>query len=89
MIHPFSRRIEEALEIPDGLLTGDVHLDMAGNRRVIVEGCCDVLQYDEDVIRLRTRSGELRFRGSELCMGSLNKEGALISGRLLSVEFLD
>ena len=89
MKNSFSKRMEDVLEIPGGSITGEVHLDFSGSRQVIVEGCCGILQYDEDLIRLHTLSGELRFRGNALKMGSLSKEGAVISGRILSMEFLD
>ena len=89
MKNSFSKRMEDVLEIPSGALTGEVHLDFSGSRQAIIEGCCGILQYDDELIRLNTRSGELRFRGSALQMGSLSKEGAVISGRLLSLEFLE
>ena len=83
-----SKKVEKVLEIPDGALSGEVRMEWSGSRQVIIEGCCGILQYEEELIRLDTRSGELRFRGSALKMGCLNEDGAVISGRLLSMEFL-
>ncbi|MGN0171998.1 MAG: YabP/YqfC family sporulation protein [Acutalibacteraceae bacterium] len=84
----FSKKVEQVLEIPDGAISGEVRMEFSGNRQVIIEGCCGILQYEEELIRLHTRSGELRFCGSALKMGCLSEDGAVISGRILSMEFL-
>ncbi len=82
------RRIEGALDLPMGVLSSAPRIELCGNRRVLVEGCKRVLTCDADRICLCTDVGEVRFSGRELCMNCLTPEHAVITGRLLSVEFV-
>lgn len=89
--HAVSRvpvRLERALELPAGTLTGGGRMELTGNRRAVVEGCRRVLEYEEDCIRLETEDGVVRFRGRDLCVNCLTDRCAVVSGTVLSVEFL-
>lgn len=84
-----TRRVEQALELPEGALGNCARLEMAGNRRVVVEGCRGIPgirgrahppEHDEP--------GTIRFMGRGLVMNCLTDDCAVITGFLLSVEFL-
>lgn len=47
-----------------------------------------ILEYEEGVIRLNTTSGIVRFMGRDLTMNCLTEDSAVVSGTILSVEFL-
>ncbi len=83
-----SRQVERSLQLPDGALASLPRLELSGNRRVLIEGCRGIAEYDDDRICLRTTAGVIRFLGDELRMHRLNPECAIITGQLLSVEFL-
>ena len=83
-----SSKIETALELPTGALSKTTRFELSGNRQVLIEGCQGIVKYDEDQIQVRTIGGTVRFTGRELCMTSLNPACAVITGRLLSLEFL-
>ena len=83
-----AERAEEILRVPVGALTDASRMELSGNRRVLIEGCRGIVQYEEDHIELRTDSGQVRFTGRELCMTSLNPACAVITGRLLALEFV-
>lgn len=83
-----AEKLEQALRLPVGALDNTARMELSGNRRVLVEGCRGIVKYDEDGIELRTVGGVVRFIGRELCMNSLNPACAVITGRLLSLEFL-
>ncbi len=82
------KHIETTLQLPIGVLTTAPRMELCGNRRVLVEGCESILEYDEDCIRLRIAGGIVRFTGRELCMNCRTPEHAVITGRLTAVEFL-
>lgn len=63
-------------------------MEFCGNRRVLVEGCRRVLEYEEDRIRLQTDDGIVRLLGRSLCVARLSSGCAVIIGTVLSVEFL-
>lgn len=58
------------------------------NTRAVVEGCKGILEYEDDVIRLNTASGIIRFMGKNLGMNCLNEDSAVVEGKILSVEFM-
>lgn len=84
----WSQKAENLLDLPDGALTGEAHVDIDGRRRLAVEGACDILAYEDTVVRLMTVSGEVRINGDGLSMESYHAGGVVLTGRLLSVEFL-
>ncbi len=85
---PLLAQAETALKLPAGSLSAAPRIELTGNRRVWLEGCQSILEYDEERIRLRTAVGELRISGSDLCMTCRTPEHAVITGRLLAVEYL-
>ena len=88
MKRPTRRQAEAALSLPTGVLTEASHIELRGNHRALLEGCRGIIKYDEDVIELRVDNGTVRFTGRELCMTNLNLTCAVVTGRLLSLEFL-
>lgn len=80
--------MEDWLDLPMGALAKATRMEMSGNRRIIIEGCQGILEYNEDCIRLRVCEGVLRLFGRELCMNCLNPACAVISGKIVSLEFL-
>ena len=85
---PITQRVEQVLELPEGSLSGAARVELSGNRRAVVEGCRGILEYEEGVIRLNTTSGIVRFMGRDLTMNCLTEDSAVVSGTILSVEFL-
>ncbi len=83
-----AQKAEKTLDIPAGVLSKAARMEFSGNRQVLMEGCRGIVRYDEDQIEVRTADGTVRFTGREMCMTSLNPACAVITGRLLSVEFL-
>ena len=80
--------MESVLELPAGTLSGTARIELSGNTRAVVEGCKGILEYEDDVIRLNTASGIIRFMGQNLGMNCLNEDSAVVEGKILSVEFM-
>ncbi len=70
------------------MLTSDVRMEVYGNKRVVIEGSCSIVEYETDVIRLNTESGIVRFMGRDLCLSCLTKTSAVVMGQILSIEFV-
>lgn len=85
---PLARRVEQVLDLPGGALSSAARIELSGNRRAVVEGCRGILEYEEGVIRLNTGSGILRFIGRELGLSCMTEESAVVTGVILSVEFM-
>jgi len=80
--------IAKEMDIPTAVLPGLSHIEIEGDREAVVEGCRSVLEYGEGLIRLNLGKNSVRLMGSDLLINSLNSEKAVITGTILSVEFL-
>lgn len=83
-----SRRWERSLQLPDGSLAVLPRIELSGNRRLLLEGCRGIAEYDEGCICLQTGLGIVRLTGDTLCLHRLNPDCAVITGRFVSLEFL-
>ncbi len=83
-----AQRAEQLLELPGGSLSGEARIEIDGKRQLTVTGSCEIREYEESLVRLLTRVGELRVNGDALVLDHLHCGGVSISGRLLSIEFL-
>ncbi len=63
------------------------HLEIFGDRRVLMDGTCEIAECGEDALVIRVGKNTLRFRGRELCLSAFDKESAVLEGRLSSIEF--
>lgn len=81
-----TKKAERLLELPAGALSGEARIEINGKEQVLVAGHCDIREYEEALVRLITRSGEVRIRGDRLTLDDLHSGGISVSGRILSVE---
>ncbi len=82
-----SRRLQRAMNLPDGTLTGATFMEIEGDSRVVITGCKGIHAYSEECIRLCTAKGSVSFYGRDLEMGCLSADGATVCGRLQRIEF--
>ncbi len=64
------------------------HMEINGNREVIMEGCRGVLEYDTDVVRIRTNRMTVRFTGRSLVIKCLTVDSLVVEGFITGIEFL-
>lgn len=81
------QRLQWAMELPDGMLTGATFMEIEGDSRLVITGCKGIHTYSEECIRLCTANGYVSFYGRDLEMGCLSADGATVSGHLQRIEF--
>ena len=81
-----TQRAERLLELPSGMLSGEARIEIDGMRQVIVTGHCEIREYEPMLVRLQTRSGEVRIRGDRLTLDDLHSDSIAVSGWIVSVE---
>ncbi len=86
------RRVAEAIargmDIPSVAFANQAHIELEGNREAVIEGCKSVLEYDDGLIRLDLGKNSIRFMGNDLVIRSLSVDRAVITGYILSIEFI-
>ncbi|MBR2133948.1 MAG: YabP/YqfC family sporulation protein [Eubacterium sp.] len=68
------------------MLFGSPRLEMSG-RECLVDGLQSILEYCEDRIVVSLGSQIITFRGSDLKINSFTREGAVVEGDIISMEF--
>nr|WP_319487473.1 YabP/YqfC family sporulation protein [uncultured Caproiciproducens sp.] len=63
------------------------HMEINGNQEVIVDGCGGVLEYDTDVVRIKTGKLIVRFTGRGLVIKCLTADSLVVTGYLTGIEF--
>ncbi|MDD4413617.1 MAG: YabP/YqfC family sporulation protein [Oscillospiraceae bacterium] len=81
-------QVEKILELPIGTLSNVVRIELIGNKRAVVDGCQGIVEYSDELIRLQTGSGMVRFSGSLLSISNLTEDSAIIEGNILALEYL-
>ena len=75
--------VSRSLEIPGGL----AQVELLGNREAAIEHCQNVLEYNDDVIRLNTGKLILKFTGRGLSLKCMSGDRVTVTGFFTSIEF--
>ena len=81
------RSIEQTLDLPEILSPGVPHIEMQGNREIIIDGCRGILEYDEDRIKLNTGSLVISFQGSGLVIKTYSENQTVLAGEVVGIAF--
>ena len=65
-----------------------MRVELLSDRQAVVDGCRGILEYNECCIRLCTGAVTVRFTGEGLQMRNFGSLGAVVEGRIRSVEFV-
>lgn len=76
----------EAMDAPQELLPGASLIEIAGNRRVLIENHRGVLQYERDLLRVRLIKGAAVIRGSGLTIARMSKRQLVVTGGIDGVD---
>ncbi len=60
--------------------------ELYSNREAAVDGCHGVVDYHENLIKLRVVGGILTFVGESLCIEELSLGAARITGKISSIQ---
>ncbi len=86
---PTRSAIAKLLEMPQSSLApGGVRLEVHSNSEAIVEACTGVLEYTPETVRLTGGGMVLKFVGRGLAIGSMDKNGIILTGNIRSIEFI-
>ncbi len=64
----------------------DTYVHLHGNRELRVENCIRILEYNEVLVRLRTRDMTVEIWGSGLRVDDFNDSSVSVRGRISSIS---
>lgn len=74
-------------DITDKELIGSVHTEIFLNKKLIIEGCQSIADYQNDYIKLKVKKGFLNIVGNNFLITEFDNEKIIIKGIITSVEF--
>ena len=77
-----------AADLPDEPLPGLPLIEVAGDRRVLIEHHCGVMEYSTQAIRIKVKYGQICIEGTCLTLTHMTKGQLIISGRIHSIHLL-
>lgn len=79
--------IGRTFDLPQDTLSGYAHIEISGNREILIDGCQGVLEYGECAIAINTGKLTVRVCGCELTVLTMQNGQAVIRGTITGVEF--
>lgn len=79
--------ISRSFDLPTDTVSGYAHMEISGNREVILEGCKGVLEYSDCVIAMNTGKLTVKLCGCDMTIISMQGSQAIIKGVITSIEF--
>lgn len=81
-------RVAELFDLPGELVAGLPHIEMVGQRQLLIENHQGILSYSDKMIDVNTTGHIVRVRGSGLELVAMAAEALRIGGTIEAVEFL-
>lgn len=86
---PLPEWLSTRLDVPSDLWTGGMRVDLRGRNDVVIHGCCKILDYHPDEVRLQMKTCRLSVKGVRLRCMSYLAGAVVLDGRIDSVSFED
>ena len=74
-------------EILNSDIMNGAHLELFSNKKIIIEGCQNILDYQDEYIKLKLNKGFFNIIGSNFLITTFNDEKIIIKGIIISIEF--
>lgn len=79
--------LANALELPKELILDLPHISIIGKEEILVQNHGGLLEYSDDIIRIKTKLGILIINGKNLVITKITNENVQASGKIKSVEY--
>lgn len=79
-------RLTNAADLQDAPIPGLPLIELAGDRRVLVENHCGVTEYGTERVCVKVKFGQVCICGQALQLAKMTKSQLVICGRIQSVE---
>jgi len=84
----FMERLTKVADLQEEPIPGLPLIEVAGDRRVLIENHCGVTEYGRERICVKVKMGAICVCGQCLELTKMTKEQLIISGRIQSVELM-
>lgn len=82
----FMERLTKAADLEEEPIPGLPLVEIAGDRRILIEHHCGVTQYGRCQISVRVKYGSVVIHGTQLELSRMTGQQLIITGRIESVQ---
>lgn len=89
-LHPepsFREKIAEMWLIPKDTILGYSIISMVGNDELVIENHRGILEYNDQLIRIHTKKGQIKINGKTLHISHYTSEEMKVKGYISGIEF--
>ena len=79
--------ITDSVETYSAEMINGTHIEMYSNKKLMLEGCINILDYQKDYIKLKLKKGYITILGTNFLISAFEKEKITINGKINSIEF--
>ena len=79
--------IKDQDEILNSEIIKGAHTEIFSNKKVILEGCQSIVDYQSDYLKLKLKKGFLNIFGTNFLITDFDNEKIVIKGNIVSIEF--
>lgn len=84
-----AERFAEAASMPRDVVMGASVITITGRNEIYIENYRGILEYTDLLIRVQTKSGQIRLSGKNLQIEYYTNDEMKITGRIVQLEFTD
>ncbi len=78
----------DAFREKKGVFDNEAQLVLSGKREVYIEGCTDILEYDDIMIKLGIKEEKILIFGKNLSVSGFTESSITVTGKIQSVEWV-
>lgn len=75
------------LDVPFQMLYDSMHIEIFGRRKIIFEGGYRIVEYTNEIIRIKNKKSTIVFSGNGLSIGNIQRDSFMISGTFNGISF--
>lgn len=84
----FMERLTKAADLQEEPIPGLPLIELAGDRRVLIENHCGVTEYGRNRIRVKVKFGQVSVSGQCLELAKMTKGQLIVTGKIEGVELM-
>jgi sporulation protein YqfC len=81
-------KLSQWLQMPLDAVMNLPHIEMTGNREILVENCKGIAEYGQEEIRILGGRTILRITGKRLVLKAMTDDSILVGGEITLMEFI-
>ncbi len=76
-----------ALSLPEDAFVSQTHVELFGQKELVVSGARGILEYSEELVRIQTKERGIAVEGNELRVDMFMEKVMIVRGKIHAVLF--